>query len=146
MKRFRFPLERVRCWRAEQASAEELKLEQLRAELDRLARERRRVEMEALQASAEVLARPSLDALELTSLDAYRLHLRQRVREIDYRRAQRTQQIAEQRQRVIEARRQAELLDRLHDQAWKAWSAASDKEQETLAADLFLAKAVRERR
>ncbi len=60
--------------------------------------------------------------------------------------AARNARSAEQRQRVIEARRQAELLDRLHDQACKAWSAASDKEQETLAADLFLAKAVRERR
>ena len=36
MKRFDFRLERVRRWRAEQASVEELKLQQLRAEKERL--------------------------------------------------------------------------------------------------------------
>src|SRR5579871_1433257 len=83
MKRFRFPLERVRRWRSEQANLEELKLEQLRAEAARLAGARLEVEAEAVRSAREVLAQSSIDALELTSLESYRQHLRRRAYELE---------------------------------------------------------------
>ncbi|MBZ5606892.1 MAG: hypothetical protein LAP38_01430 [Acidobacteriia bacterium] len=145
MKRFHFPLERVRRWRSEQASLEELKLEQLRAELSRLGGAKRQVEADAARAAEQVLAQASMDALELISLDSYRLHMRQRVREIEQLELQCEAGIVEQRKRVIEARRQTELLDRLYNKAWDQWSAAGNKEYEDLAAEMFLARSVRNR-
>ncbi len=145
MKRFRFPLERVRRWRSEQANLEELKLEQLRAEAARLAGARLEVEAEAVRSAREVLAQSSIDALELTSLESYRQHLRRRAYELENLERQSEAKVAEQRRRVIEARRQFELLDRLHDKAWRAWLAEGNKEQERFAAELFLAKTARER-
>lgn len=145
MKRFEFPLERVRRWRSEQASLEELKLQQLRAEAARLAVSKSEIETEAAQSARQVLAQPSIDALELTSLEAYRQHLQRRVRELENLELQCQAKVGEQRRRVMEARRQFELLDRLHDKARREWVAEGNKEQEQLAAELFLAKSVRER-
>jgi len=145
MKRFNFPLERVRRWRSEQASLEELKLEQLRAEAARLATAKREIEAEAAQSAQRVLSQPAIDPLELTSLESYRQHLRRRTSEIENRQRQCEAKVVEQRQRVIEARRQFELLDRLHGKAWQEWVAEGNKEQEQIASELFLAKTVRDR-
>ena len=145
MKRFQFPLDRVRRWRSEQASFEELKLQQLRAELDRLAAARAASEAEAAETAQQVLSQPRIDPVELTTLETYRMHLRRRIYELDNLIDQCASKIARQRERVIEARRQFELLDRLYQKAWNEWSAAVNKQQEELAAEMFLAKSARSR-
>ncbi len=145
MKRFQFPLERVRRWRSEQASVEELKLQQLRAEAARLALAKSEIQTEAAESARQVLAQPSIDALELTSLESYRQHLGRRIYELENLERQCEAKVVEQRRRVLEARRQFELLDRLHNKAWREWVAEGNKEQEQMAAELFLAKSVRER-
>ena len=145
MKRFRFPLERVRRWRAGQATLEELKLEQLRKQQAKLREEKQGIETERARSEQEVLGQPSMDAGELQSLDAYRLHARSKVREIENRERQAETQVAEQRQCVIQARRNAELLERLKQKTLDEWSAASDREQEGLAAELYLARWPRHR-
>jgi len=145
MKRFDFPLERVRRWRAEQASVEELKLQQLRAELTDLQTEQRQFETEIVQSAQNLLSQPSFDPIELSTLDSYRLYLRYRIRESENMQLQCDAKIAAQRDRVIEARRQFELLDKLHNKAFSEWRAAGNKEQEEMAAELFLAKTVRDR-
>jgi len=143
VKRFTFPLERVRRWRREQASIEELKLQQLRAQLDRLAAARQTIISEGERSAQQILAKPSIEPIELTSLESYRRHLGQRARMIENQERQCETRLNEQRQRVIEARRKFELLDRLHDTAFQEWQAASDKEYENMAAELFLAKSAR---
>ena len=145
MKGFHFPLERVRRWRSEQASLEELKLQQLHAERARLAQAKRDVETESARSAQQVLTQPSIDPLELTSLESYRQHLRRCAYELGNLERQCEAKVVEQRQRLIEARRQFEMLDRLHHKAWTEWLAAGNKEQEELAAEMFLAKSVRER-
>jgi hypothetical protein len=144
MKRFNFRLERVRRWRSEQASLEELRLQQLRAERQALADAKLKVQNDLAKAEQELLAQPSMQAQELESLDSYRLYVRSRVRDIENREQQAEAKVVEQRQRVIEARRQFELLDRLRQKALAEWHAAADKEQETLAAEMFLAKTIRD--
>jgi hypothetical protein len=143
MKRFQFPLERVRRWRAEQASLEELKLEQLRAESARLATAKRELETESSRSANQVLSQQSIDPIELTSLESYRFYLRRRISELSSLEKQAETKVVEQREIVIQARRQFELLDRLHGQAWREWVAASNKEQEELASEMFLAQAAR---
>ncbi|HLG98120.1 MAG TPA: hypothetical protein VKX49_17525 [Bryobacteraceae bacterium] len=102
-------------------------------------------EMESAETARQVLSQAAIDPVELTSLECYRLHLRRRVHEIGNLERQCEAKIIDQRQRVIEARRQLELLDRLHAQAWKEWTVAANKEQEDLAAEMFLARGTRNR-
>jgi hypothetical protein len=140
MKRFDFPLERVRRWRAEQASLEELKLQQFRAELETLAAGKRAIQEELRNTERLVFDQPSIDPMELESLDSYRFHVRARVRDFELRENQCEAKVVEQRQKVIEARRRFELLDRMRTSKLGAWRTAAAKEQEDLAAELFLAR------
>jgi hypothetical protein len=140
MKRFSFPLERVRRWRLEQLNVEELKLQQLRAELEHLAAQRVFIQDELSQTQRQVLGQASMRSSELESLDCFGLHIRGKVRELEHSEWERGARIIEQRAKVIEARRQFELLEQLRKKCLDAWKAAADKEQEDLAAELFLAR------
>lgn len=113
MKRFNFPLERVRRWRSEQLSVEELKLQQLRAQLETLAAGKQQINAELAEVERNLLSRKSVEALELASLDSYRYYVRGRVRDFEQRERQCEAKIVEQRANLLEARRRFELLDRL---------------------------------
>ena len=146
MKRFQFPLERVRRWRLEQAGVEELKLQQLRAELAAMQAARQQIETEAAETVRLILAQPMVEPLELETMDSFRIYIKNKVQRFLDRERQWGVKVAEQCQRVIEARRQFELLDKIRQRAFGEWRAAVEKEQETLAAELFLAKARRDYR
>jgi hypothetical protein len=143
MKRFDFPLERVRRWRREQASLEELKLQQFRTEMASLQAAQRQIEADRVDAEQKVLTQTYIDSLQLESLDSYRQFAAGKVRHLESRRQQWEAKIQEQLNRVIEARRKFELLERLRKSALDEWQAAVDKEQGELAAELFLAKSSR---
>ncbi len=145
MKRFQFPLERVLGWRAGQAALEELKLEQLTDQLAKLGEEKLGAETGRAASDRDVLRQSSIEASELQSLDAYRRHTQNKIRAIDQRRRQMEAQAGEQRKRVVNARRDAELLERLKRKALAEWQAASDREQEGFAAELYLARWTRPR-
>jgi hypothetical protein len=140
MKRFNFPLDRVRRWRLEQLNVEELKLQQLRAELEGLAASKRLIQEELTGTQRQVLGQVSMQAKELETLDSYRLHIRGRIRDLENREWERGTKIVEQRAKIIEARRHFELLEQLRKKSFSTWKTAVDKEQEDLAAELFLAR------
>jgi hypothetical protein len=143
MKRFTFPLERVERWRLEQLNLEELKLRQILAERQTLARAKEQIRHELERVGHEVLFRATLEPEDLENLDSFRQHIHARIRGIENRERETEAQIIAQRERVIEARRQFELLNRLRQKALAEWRVAADKEQETLAAEMFLAKTIR---
>jgi hypothetical protein len=143
MKRFQFQLERVRRWRWEQLSLEELKLQQVRAERQALTDAKQQVRDRLSQSRQEVLAQPTLLGQDLENLDSYGIHVHERVRDFEKREQQWDAKVAEQRRRLLEARRQFELLDGLRKKAFVKWNQAADKEQETLAAELFLSRSTR---
>jgi len=140
MKRFSFPLERVRRFRSEQASLEESKLRQFQGYLVALGSERRVLELARARSEQGVLAQASIEAPELQSLEAYRRHLGNKVRDLEKHQRQCEAQVQEQRQRLIEARQRAGLLDRLKQKALEEWTVASNREEEALATELYLAK------
>lgn len=140
MKRFVFPPERVRRWRQEQLELQTAKLRQLCGQLAALGQEKARIENERAATALRILGQASVDAGELQALDAYRLHVRARIAEIERRQGQVSAQIEQQRARVIEARRQAELLERLKTKMFEEWQALARREEETLAGELYLAK------
>ena len=146
MKRFDFPLEKVREWRREQAELEERKLQKLYGDLEGIAAERARIEAELEEAVIAVRAQAQPLPADLANLDQYREYARQCLLRNRQRGAECEKQIALQRQALVEARRRFELLDRLRQKAWAEWNAAREKEQEELAAELYLAKRQRENR
>ena len=145
MKRFQFPLETVRRWRLERVGIEELKLRQILAEKHKLAAIKAQIQSEIAQTLQQVLGQSSMRPLELESLDSFRLYVRGRVRDLDRQERQCEAKIVEQRNHVLEARRQFELVERLREKALTEWRAAGNKEQEEMAAELFLAKSIRKR-
>ena len=146
MKRFRFPLETVRRWRLERAGIEELKLRQILAEKRTLVASKEKIQDEMAQTARQVLEQPSIPALELERLDSFRLHVRGRIRQMEQQERECEGRIIQQRNNVLEARRQFELIDQLRQKALTEWRALGNKEQEDMAAELFLAKSIRERR
>jgi flagellar export protein FliJ len=140
MKRFHFPLERVRRWRAGQAYVEELKLQTLFGQLASLAEEKAGVEKERAASEQLVLEQASVEAAELQALDVYRGHSRTKIGGLEKRQLEVTAQIEQQRQRLMEARRQAELLERFKTKMFGEWQAMADREEETVAGELYLAK------
>jgi hypothetical protein len=61
--------------------------------------------------------------MELHHLDSYRLHVRSQLRDLENREGGCEAQVVAQRQRVLEARRLFELLDRLRNKALAEWRA-----------------------
>jgi flagellar biosynthesis chaperone FliJ len=146
LKRFHFPLETARRWRLERAGIEELKLQHILAEKQELAAAKGHIQVEMTRTARQVLGQPSIPALELESLDSFRVHLGGRIRKLEVQEKGCEARIVEQRNKVLEARRQFELIERLRQKALTEWRAAGNKEQEDLAAELFLAKSIRERK
>ena len=145
MRRFHFRLETVRRWRLERAGIEELKLRRILAEKQKLAATKGQIQNEISQTVRQVLGQPSMQSLELESLDSFRLHGRGRICDLEKQERECEVKIVQQRNQVLEASRQFELLDRLRQKAWAEWRAAGNKEQEDMSAELFLAKSIRER-
>ena len=144
MKRFRFTLERVRTWREDQSNIEEMRLRQLYDELHNLESMRQEVLDETNRSRRSVLEQHYVTAEELASLEAFCEYAADQVRRIDAKKAALLPRVAEQKKRLLEAHRSFQLVDGLRDKTLLAWTAARDKEQEELAAELYLAGRVRE--
>jgi len=146
MKRFEFRLERVRKWRQDQADLEDLRLEQLYTELRAIETKRKEIESEADRCRRSVLTQATVMAEELASIESFRSWAEGQVRRLGERQRETELQVQKQRQRVIEAHRRFQLLDGLKDKGLVDWTSQRDKEQEELAAELYLAKRNRDSR
>ena len=143
MKRFHFQLERVRRWRLEQLSLEELKLQQVRAERQRWPTPNSKFATSCLHPGGNILALHLLCGQDLENLDSYGIHVHGRSGILRIVSSSGMRKLSEQRGRVLEARRQFELLDGLREKALVKWRAEGEKEQETLAGELFLSRSTR---
>ncbi|HTP86137.1 MAG TPA: hypothetical protein VMJ34_04285 [Bryobacteraceae bacterium] len=139
MKRFTFPLETARRWRERQEELEEVRLQALFVE-------RRGIEDRAESLATELegehrrIEDCSFDAVELARLDAFRgwaTRERERLRRAA---ADCERRIEAQRAALLEARRRFQLVDRLREKSLLGWLRANAKEQEDLAAELYLAR------
>ncbi len=140
MKRFEFRLERVLEWRHGQLDIELAGLGRLTAEAQAI--DRRRGEIEAERASAEksLMSSATVEAQQLTALDAFRAWVRQESGRLASQRAEWEHKIAEQRRKVLEARRRFRLLERLKERRRAEWDAEFNRELENLAGELYLAR------
>lgn len=146
MKRFAFPLEKVRRWRHEQAELEELRLQKLFSELRAIDSERQQMEAERATAEVEVRSFPDASSQDYVNLESFQHYVRGRLIQIEQKRSLHQVKVEEQRKKLLDARRRFELLESLRQKALVVWKAAEGKEQEDLAAELYLAKQQRENR
>jgi len=140
MRAFEFPLRQALQWRRTQLELEENKLRQLAASLEEMALAA--VRLDLVKSRAEVAVRQSavVDASDLWALAAHRQRLIAELQALALRRMACERQVAEQRQKVLEAQRQCRLLEKLEQRRHAEWRQEADRETETLAAESFLAR------
>jgi len=142
MKKFTFTLETARRWRDHQAGVEELRLQALFAESQKI--ENRIGSLQTgLEAEHRRIEDTSFDARELAPLDAWRVWVNREKERLAGSLADCVKRIEAQRVALAEARRRFRLVDRLKEKALTTWRRAGAKEQEDLAAELYLARRAR---
>lgn len=140
MKRFEFRLERVMEWRRTRLEIEITELGRLTGEAQAIDRRRQQVEAEREAAERSLVGSASVEAQQLAALDSFRTwahHERDRLLRL---RAECEERIAAQRQKVLEARRDCRLLERLREKRLSEWEAEFSRELENLAGELYLAR------
>jgi len=97
-----------------------------------------------LEAEHRRIEDTSFDADELAPLDAYRVWVNREKQRLASSLTDCAKRIEAQRVVLAEARRRFRLVDRLKEKALIEWRKAGAKEQEDLAAELYLARRVRQ--
>jgi len=139
MKKFAFPLERLRRWRELEREKEEVKLQALFAELENLNQAQAALDRE-MHGAEEFARRATPDLDELKALDNYRRWADCERLRMAQRRAHTERRIEEQRRILTESERKVEVLDQLKAEQGEAWRKELDKEQEQLVAELVVAR------
>jgi hypothetical protein len=140
MRRFSFPLGRVMDWRGAQTRIEEVKLENLYAELRANDAKVAALLEERARADQAVLAASVVTGSELGTLAAFRRFSVAEHTRLDRLRADCSQRVAAQLQVVAIKRRDVRLLERLKQQRFSAWSADFNREIDKQAEESHLAQ------
>jgi flagellar export protein FliJ len=137
---FSFRLERVLRWRRTQLDVEQFALGRLTAECARWDAMLAKLDRARDEANALMRSSGPVSGADLGALARYQEHLeKQRKAGMDRRREceKRTEQ---QRARLLKARREHRLLEKLRQARRAEWEAAVDREFEALAAEAYLAQ------
>ena len=139
MRRFEFRLEGALRWRRSQLELEEVKLRRLFAELAAIHANLR--ELDAAQGPERTSVHdPAATPGERTGLDEWLRWARGERTRLVAQAADCERRIVEQRGRVVEARRVAELLDKLRRRKLGEWTRELNKEVEEMAAEAHAAR------
>lgn len=144
MKRFAFRLERILEWRRSRMEAEQRALERLLAERARLEAQQAFLES-ALEAARRSVREASaagqtVEAQALVALENFSRAVRREQSRLLARRAELERNISAQRERLISARRDFRLLEKLRARELAAWERDYAREVEALASELHLAR------
>jgi hypothetical protein len=140
MKKFSFPLGRVRDWRDTQARIEESKLESLYGELRAIDARVAAVVAARVESDETAIGASSVIGAELAAIDAFRRFSVAEHTRLDRLRIDCSRRIAQQIQVVTAKRRDLKLLDRLKQQRLAAWTVEFHRELEAEALESHLAK------
>jgi flagellar biosynthesis chaperone FliJ len=146
MQRFHFRLDRVLAWRGTQLEMEQYQMKRLSAVLEQMECDRALLLVERTRAERAVLGGGSIDGADLAAHAAFLVRLGNQERELDRRRQQQEQRLAEQHQHLMEARRRVRLLERLKTRRLAEWELELGRELEQFAAEAHLARWNAERR
>jgi len=138
MKAFRFPLQRVLEYRELQMRTEEEKLSTVQNQLEEVLHRENALTAAQLNAEMNLLGRPVVEATEFRALSAFQLRIRSEKVSLVAARKNLETQIAEQRKRLLKARKDCKILQNLKDRRKKAWTYLSDREIENIAAESYI--------
>ena len=145
MQPFRFRLQRILDWQAKVCQAEEEKLRLCLAELARSEQVLAQLAAQTVTVEREFLAQADFAPLDLKALAEFRRRTTlDRVRLLNEQ-GKVKQALAAQREKWLAERRRLEILDKLRERAKAAYTAALDKELETLALESYLTRLVTRR-
>lgn len=140
MKRFEFGLARALDFRRQQLELEEAKLEILLAERGRLDADSLRIDNEVDATRQSLMVTGSAQSQELVAADLYLGHLAAEKKRQAAKLADWQQRASKQHKAMVEVRRRVRLLEKLKEKQFQTWKAETDREQENLSAELFLAR------
>ncbi len=138
MKAFQFPLQRVLEWRELQMRTEEEKLSTIQNKLAEVLHRENTLTADQLNAEMNVLGRPLVEATEFRALAAFQLRIRGEKVSLVAARKKLEIHIAEQRKRLLKARKDCKVLENLKERRKKAWTYLHDRELENTAAESFI--------
>ncbi len=144
MKIFRFPLQRVLEWRALQLRVEEEKLAALQQQLASLLQMREKLAAERNRSQSNLFASGSAAGSELQTWALYQARLVKQQELVKAQLLQCEKLTLEQRQRLLKARTDHRVLERLKERRWRQWVYLNDRELEDSAAEAYLSKWSRE--
>jgi len=144
MKIFRFPLQRVLEWRALQLRVEEERLAGLQQQLASLLELREKLAAERSRSESHLFASGTAAGSDLQSWALYQARLAKQQELLKTHLAQCEKLIVEQRQRLLKARTDHRVLEKLKERRWRQWVYLNDRELEETAAEVYLAKWPRE--
>lgn len=144
MKTFRFPLQRVLEWRAVQLRVEEEKLAGLQQRLTSLLEMREKLAAERNRSQSHLFAAGTAAGSDLQSWALYQARLVKQQELVSAQLLQCEKLILEQRQRLLKARTDHRVLERLKERRWRQWVSLNDREVEDTAAEVYLSKWSRE--
>lgn len=140
MKKFRFPLERLLNYRRARLADEQARLERILAE-QRALRERRAALEREDRTIREILRRmPVLTSAELEAAAAFRLYAEAELVRLISAEGELASRLERQREALLSARREVEVLERLREKKREDWRRELDREMETQVAELVIAR------
>lgn len=140
MKKFRFPLDRLRNWRQSRFEAEQARLQALFAEQRRVQAQRDALIREMDASVDRLAAGGSACAEELIALNSFCLYAQHEARRLDQSQKHIGHDIEKQRAALLAARRDVEVLEKLREQRLRQWRVEAGREQEGLVAELVVAR------
>jgi flagellar biosynthesis chaperone FliJ len=144
MQRFRFALQNVLQFRQTQLDLERARIEELYSALRSLEAEQAAIDIEKEGEARAVKHLGVVEPLELLALDAFARAAENRRDALQAKKSGVQETIVHQKQRVVEAQRNKELLEMLQEKRKQEWTTACDRELEEIASESFLSRWSRE--
>ncbi len=140
MKKFRFPLEKLLNYRRGRLSAEQARLERLLAEQAAVERRRAALEREERLVMESLRRLPVLFSSDLAAAEGFRRFAAAECVRLLSEAGMLASRIEAQKNAVLSARREVEILERLREKRLHDWRAEIDKEMEQQVAELVVAR------
>jgi len=144
MKKFHFPLDAALQLRRRRVETEEEQYRQIAIALEAIAAASRNLVIE-LKTAEDGVGVSLTTAVELQSLDRFRAVAARRLREFEAQAESVRRDLAHQHRRLVDARRDEELLLKLKAKARAQWQVAADKELQDIADEAYLSQWARSR-
>jgi flagellar export protein FliJ len=140
MTTFSFRLERVLRWREAKLELEQFTLSRLAAECARWDRALAELETSRAHADSLVLSSQTVKGRDLAAMVSYKELVAKQKQVALNRRRECERKMEQQRSRLLQARREFRLLEKLRQVRRAEWETAVDREFEALAAESYLAR------